>query len=177
VADRGHLRRLDIQEIFPVGLTSVPPGRQAATLTAAMKGVAKILALRIPLDEMFSDTGVESPCALLRSRFGNAGSISRKIAFDGRRSSTRGATTMEEYLVAFDEAISLCEEAGRFLRDAMQVHIVVDGPTCLPRSRQWLSQRPAPAPTHRCPTSPSPARFFYCTAGDGSPRPTGTDAG
>ncbi|OSX80833.1 hypothetical protein BU14_0031s0005 [Porphyra umbilicalis] len=107
-------------------LTSVPPSRQAASLTAAMTGVAKRLALRLPSDEMFSDTGVESLLALLRGRFGNAGGTSSKVAFDGLRSCTRGSTTMEEYLVAFDEAIALCEEAGCSLSDAMQVHVVVD---------------------------------------------------
>jgi len=75
---------------------------------------------------MFSDTGVESLLALLRGRFGNAGGTSSKVAFDGLRSCTRGSTTMEEYLVAFDEAIALCEEAGCSLSDAMQVHVVVD---------------------------------------------------
>jgi len=61
-----------------------------------MTGVAKRLALRLPSDEMFSDTGVESLLALLRGRFGNAGGTSSKVAFDGLRSCTRGSTTMEE---------------------------------------------------------------------------------
>jgi len=101
-------------------LTSVPPGRQAASLKAAMTGVAKRLALRLPSDAMFSDTGVESLLALLRSRFCNAGGTSRKVPFDGLRSCTCGFTTME------DRAIALCEEPGCSLSDAMQVHVVVE---------------------------------------------------
>jgi len=79
-------------------LTSVPPGRQAASLKAAMTGVAMRLALRLPSDAMFSDTGVASLLALLRSRFFSAGGTSRKVPFDGLRSCTCGFTTMEEHL-------------------------------------------------------------------------------
>jgi len=107
-------------------LTSVPPNKQAATLTAAMTGVAKRLALRLPPDVMFGDTGVDSLMSLLRSRFGDAGGTTSKVAFDGLRSCTRGNSTMQEYLVSLDEAVALCEEADCTLSDAMQTHVVVD---------------------------------------------------
>jgi len=97
-------------------LTSVLPGRQAASLLAAMIGDDYWFALRLPPDEIFSDTDLESLLALLRSRFGIVGATSRKVEFNSLRACTRGAATMEEYLVAFDRAIALCEEAGCSLR-------------------------------------------------------------
>jgi len=104
----------------------VSSNKQAATLTAAVMGVAKLLALRLPPDVMFGDTGVDSLMSLLRSRFGDAGGTTSNVAIDGLRSCTRGNSTMEEHLVSFDEAVALCEEADCTLSDAMQTHVVVD---------------------------------------------------
>lgn len=106
-------------------LTTMSPATQAPTMVAALTGVAKRLALTMPEDELFSPDGVAKLVALMEGRFGGATGTTRVAAFNGLRACGRGASSMEEYLVSFDEALVLCVEAGCSVDDLTQANVVL----------------------------------------------------
>lgn len=106
-------------------LTSLRPEARAATIVASLSGVAKRLALTMPEDDLFAATGVATLMALLESRFGGTHGTTSMAAYSGMRACVRGGMTMEEYLVAFDEAGSLCVEANCPLDDATMANVVL----------------------------------------------------
>lgn len=106
-------------------LTSLAPEAREATTVASLTGVAKRLALTMPEDDLFTDTGVASLLTLLESRFGGTTGTTSMAAYSGMRACVRGGQTMDEYLVAFDESVAMCEEAHCPLDDMTKTNVVL----------------------------------------------------
>lgn len=106
-------------------MTTVAANKQAPTTLAALTGSAKRLAVTLTVDKFFQDDGAAQLLAVLEERFGERAGASSETAFEALHACVRKDSTMEEYLVSFDEALVRCEEAGLAVLNAMQAHLAL----------------------------------------------------
>jgi len=106
-------------------LTPLPPHQQAATLIAAMTGVVKRLALTVPADTLASAGGVTALCTVLGGRCGGAGGTTPAAAAAAVRACVWRGGTIVDYVVAFDEALAGCVDAGCPPTDAARAERVL----------------------------------------------------
>lgn len=107
-------------------VTTLPKRQQAGTMLESLGGTAERLALTISPVYYGQDNGADLLLNLLSRRLAGQRGASSMASHKELEASRREGRSMEYYLVAFNEVVSYCEEAGCPVAGTTAAHFSLD---------------------------------------------------